>query len=132
VFDMVDWKTLTRIGPLAGIFVLTTGCGGNGAHVAEATTAQAAIRTALDAWKAGQSPGSLESGTPPIHVKDLDWEGGFRLVSYKATDEAKKVGFDLNYPVELELQNPKGSPVKKTAVYTVTTHPKVLVVRQEG
>jgi hypothetical protein len=38
----------------------------------------------------------------------------------------------MNYPVLLELKNPKGSTVKKKAVYTITTSPEVLILRQEG
>ena len=38
----------------------------------------------------------------------------------------------MNYPVVLELKSPKGDSVKKTAVYTVTTSPELLVSRQEG
>ena len=78
----------------------------------------------LDAWKAGETPEDLAKRSPPIHVKDVDWSGGFRLVSYKAGDEGKLVGYDMNYPVVLELKSPKGKSVKKTAVYTVTTQPE--------
>ena len=38
----------------------------------------------------------------------------------------------MNYPVTLELKTPKGKSVKKAAVYTVTTSPQLLVLRQEG
>ena len=86
----------------------------------------------LDAWKAGEKPEALENLTTPIHVKDADWRGGFLLVGFKADQEGKLVGFDMNYPVVLELKNPKGTAVKKTAVYSISTRPDLRVTRQEG
>ena len=62
----------------------------------------------------------------------MDWKGGFRLVGYKADADGKLVGYDMNYPVVLELKSPKGKSVKKNAVYTVTTSPELLISRQEG
>ena len=47
-----------------------------------------ALHAVLDAWKAGEKPEDLEKRTPPIHVKDVDWNGGFRLVGYKADAKA--------------------------------------------
>jgi hypothetical protein len=91
-----------------------------------------ALQSVLDAWKAGERPEDLEKLTPPIHVKDADWKGGFFLVSYKADQEGRLVGYDMNYPVVLELKDPRGKPVKKTAVYSITTRPSLLVARQEG
>jgi hypothetical protein len=119
---------------LAGVALISTcGCGASsGAQAADPDQAQTALRAALDAWKAGGKPADLESHAPSIHVKDADWNDGFRLVSYRAGDEGKLVGFDMNYPVVLELKSPKGKAVKKQAVYTVTTRPQVLVLRQEG
>ena len=107
------------------------GCG-QSARPADASQAQAALRTVLDAWKAGGMPGDLGSRTPSIHVKDLDWNEGYRLMSYKPSDEGKLAGYDMNYAVILDLKTPKGKSVKKTAVYTITTRPECLVMRQEG
>ncbi|HZW35099.1 MAG TPA: hypothetical protein VFF52_30535, partial [Isosphaeraceae bacterium] len=78
------------------------------------------------------TPEDLSKRTPPIHVKDLDWTSGLRLVSYQAGETGKLVGYDMNYLVVLELKSPKGNSIKKNAVYTVTTHPEFLVARQEG
>jgi hypothetical protein len=38
----------------------------------------------------------------------------------------------MNYSVLLELKSAKGGSIKKNAVYTVTTRPRILVARQEG
>jgi hypothetical protein len=116
-----------------GALVLIAGCGlGERAEPADRDQAQKALQTVLDAWKAGEKPENLENLTPPIHVKDADWRGGFLLVGYKADQEGRLVGFDINYPVILELKSPKGKPVKKTAVYSIATRPSLLVARQEG
>jgi hypothetical protein len=113
--------------------MMVSGCGiGGSAHQADPTGAQEALHAVLDAWKAGEKPEDLQKRTPPIHVKDLDWNDGFSLVGYKAHEDGKLVGYDMNYPVVLELKSPKGNSVKKNAVYTVTTRPQLLVLRQEG
>jgi hypothetical protein len=111
----------------------SSGCGlGETPHQADPDQARTALHAVLDAWKAGAKPESLEAQSPPIRVLDLDWKDGHTLVSYRPEGEAKLVGFDINYPVVLELKGRKGRTVKKTAVYTVTTHPEFLVLRQEG
>jgi hypothetical protein len=113
--------------------MIASGCGaGSRPETADATQARAALSAALDAWKAGEKPEVLARRSPPIHVKDVDWDGGFRLVDYKSDAEGKLAGYDMNYPVDLELKGPTGSSVKKKAVYTVTTRPELLVSRQEG
>lgn len=118
---------------LAGSLIILSGCGAGGsAQQADPAQAQEALHAVLDAWKAGEKPEDLEKRTPPIHVKDLDWVGGFRLVGYKAEGEGKLVGYDMSYPVMLELESPKGKALKKTTIYTVTTRPEILVSRREG
>jgi hypothetical protein len=118
---------------LAASLVVLSGCGaGDSAQQADPAQSQDALHAVLDAWKSGEKPADLEKRTPPIHVKDLDWQGGFRLVGYKADAAGKPAGYDMTYPVVLELESPKGKSVKKNAVYTITTRPELLVSRQEG
>ena len=118
---------------LAGSMIVLSGCGAReSAHQADPTQAQETLHTVLDVWKSGGMPEELEKRTPPIHVKDLDWVGGFRLVGYKADAPGKPAGYDMSYPVVLELESPKGKSVTKNAVYTITTRPELLVARQEG
>lgn len=118
---------------LAGAFCMSLGCGAGGtSHPADPAQAHEALRAVLDAWKAGEKPEDLEKRTPPIRVKDLDWTEGFRLVSYRADADGRLVGYDLNYPVVLELKSPRGNAVKRNAIYTVTTRPEILILRQEG
>jgi hypothetical protein len=90
-----------------------------------------ALEATLEAWKGGEKHGALASRTPSIHVSDGDWKSGLRLKSYQAIDEGRLVGSDLSYSVSLELKNARGKVVKKSAVYAVTTHPQLLVLRQD-
>jgi hypothetical protein len=86
----------------------------------------------LEAWKGGETPAALARRTPPIHVSDGDWMTGLRLQGYQADDGGKLVGSDVNFNVVLELKTAKGKVVKKDAVYAVTTHPQLLVLRQDS
>jgi hypothetical protein len=120
-------------GLLLGAIAVSSGCGaGQTPRAADPDQAHQALRTVLDAWKSGEMPADLGKRTPPIRVLDLDWQAGHALLGYQAGAEGKRVGHDMNYPVQLELRNSRGRTIKKTAVYTVTTHPEVLVLRQEG
>ena len=122
-----------RSGWILGALLISAGCGmGGSAHPADPDQAREALIAVLDAWKAGEKPEDLGNRTPPIHVKDTDWKGGFVLVSYNAQTEGKLAGYDMNCPVSLELKSPKGKSAKKTVIYTITTRPELLVTRQEG
>lgn len=118
---------------LAGVVMLTLsccGCGGQSATPSDAAEGLKTLQTVLDAWKGGEEPASLAQRTPPIHVTDGDWMSGLRLEKYQA-DDGKLVGSDVNYNVALELKTAKGKVVKRNAVYAVTTHPQLLVLRQD-
>src|SRR5436305_1999971 len=105
---MVRWHGL-----VAALMVsLFCGCGTSGIP-SDATKAQEALHIVLDAWKAGEKPEGLARRTPSIHVSDVDWKGGYRLVGYKAELEGRLVGYDMNYPVVLELKDPRGKSVQK-------------------
>jgi hypothetical protein len=118
---------------IAIVVLSASGCGiGGTPQAADSAQARTALTAALDAWKSGEKPEDLAKRTPPLHIKDVDWSGGFQLVGYEADTDGKLVGYDMNYPVVLELKSPKGNSVKKKAVYTVTTQPELIVSRQEG
>jgi hypothetical protein len=89
-----------------------------------------ALQATLDAWKGGGKPDALAQQSPSIHASDGDWKSGLVLQDYRA-DEGKLVGSDLNYSVELTLKNRNGRVTRKTAVYAVTTHPQLLVLRAD-
>jgi hypothetical protein len=105
------------------------GCGPS-ARPSDQEEGRKALQTTLDAWKGGEQPGALGQRDPSIHASDGDWMSGLALQNYQA-DRGKLVGSDLNYSVVLELKNSRGKVVKKNAVYAVTTHPRLLVLRQD-
>ena len=57
---------------------LLAGCGGEKlADNVNADDAGQALRTAMDAWKAGKSRADLESGSPSIIMNELAWSRGW-------------------------------------------------------
>lgn len=111
------------------LILIAGGCG-ESARPSDQEEGRKALQTALETWKSGGNPDALAQQNPPIHASDDDWKSGLVLQNYQA-DEGKLVGSDLNYNVVLELKNRRGKVSKRTAVYAVTTHPLLLVFRQE-
>ncbi len=91
--------------------------------------AREALKTTLDAWKNKQSQESVRSDSN-ITVQDLDWEKGWRLISYQIKGNGKEQDAQLRCPVELVLQDPKGTEVRKAVHYLITTSPQVTVFRE--
>ncbi len=116
---------------MLSLWMACGGCGGTAAP-SDPSEGRKALQAALDAWKGGESPDALTLRTPAIHVSDGDWMSGLRLQRYTADGEGKLVGSDVNYDVVLELKNARGRVKKKNAVYTVTTHPLLMVHRQDS
>lgn len=115
------------------LLALASGCGGGPAATpSDPMEGRKALTTVLDAWKGGAQPDTLAQRQPAIRVSDGDWKSGLRLQNYQADDEGKLVGSDVNFNVLLELKTAKGNVVKKRAVYAVTTHPQLLVLRQDS
>ena len=129
------WTTQPRRpSRLASVLIMVLGCGGCGqsASPSDRIEGHKALQTVLDAWKRGEKPAALAQRTPPIHVSDGDWMSGLRLQGYQADDGGKLVGSDFNFNVVLKLKTAKGKVMNKEAVYVVTTHPQLLVLRQDS
>ena len=120
------------LGLLLTASLVVTGCGESLATPSDPAKAAVALKKVLESWKAGETPESLASRSPAIQVIDLDWRQGYKLVGYIVDDTGYLAGYDMNYKVSLRLKSPKGRLIKRTAVYTVTTHPEVMIQRQEG
>ena len=116
--------------PILVLILAGGGCGGQSARPSDPGEGRKALQAMLDAWKGGQKPDILAQQTPAIHAFDGDWKSGHVLQNYRADDEGTLVGSDLSYSVDLELKTPRGKVTKKTAVYAVTTHPQLMVLRQ--
>jgi hypothetical protein len=102
------------------------------AHAVDPSRAREALKTALDQWKGGQSPRSLESSSTPMTVQDFDWAGGARLVDYQIIDDGQAYDANLRVRVKLVLDGSAkktGKAAEKTVWYLVGTSPSVTVFR---
>lgn len=118
--------------------VLLLGClsaGGCGPSVSPVTAdpnvAASALKSTLDAWKAGRKPDDLLNDTPPVRVIDEEWVGGAKLLDYAIPDSGRVAGPSLRCRLELTIEKPDGKVVKKTAGYAVSTAPAINIVRDE-
>jgi hypothetical protein len=111
--------------------VLSLGCRGK-PQAADPDRAREALRQALDAWQKGESPESLKGRSPSLTVADSRWAKGYRLLSYKLADKDQPSGYDLQMSATLVLQDPSGKESQEKALYSVSTHPSLVVVRTEG
>lgn len=91
--------------------------------------AREALRTALDAWKAGASMESLSTGSAEIIAQDIDWMQGQKLISYKVEGDGLPQDANLRVDVELELAGGTGGSTKKRVSYIVGTAPHLTVFR---
>lgn len=112
--------------------LLSTGCSGAAAsNPVDAPRARAALKTALDTWKQGTPPKSLQSASTPITVQDFDWMGGLTLVDFQILGDGEAHDANLSVPVQLTLS---GGPTKKkshakSVHYLVGTSPATTVFR---
>src|SRR5262245_37238320 len=99
------------------------GCWGSSqAHPVDPPRAREALKTALDHWKSGQSPRSLESSPTPMTIQDFDWAAGAKLVDYQIIDDGKARDANLSVKVKLVLDGlgkKAGKPVEKSVWYLV-------------
>lgn len=119
-----------RYAPLLIVFALF-GCGesppANDPVVPDA--ARAALRRALDSWKAGTKIEALASESPKLVAQDFDWMAGARLLDYAPEGEGTPEDANLRIRVKLSLRDAKGKAVAKTVTYVVGTAPVLTVMR---
>lgn len=104
-----------------------SGCSPGVAHPVDPDGARAALKTTLDAWKAGKAPDTLQGSSPAIVAQDLEWASGAKLLDYEIVD-GKPADANLDARVRLTL-SAKGKKVERDARYLVTTSPAVTVFR---
>jgi hypothetical protein len=125
-------SVLFRLSLLVALLVLGPGCGSK-TFPAEADPDQAreALRMALETWQKGERPEVLGELASPVTMGDEDWQAGHRLVRYRLTDRAERIGVGLRCGASLTLQRPKGRIVQKTVTYRVQTEPRLVIVRED-
>jgi hypothetical protein len=114
---------------LAAVTLAGCSTGPKVAAPVEPDRARAALRTALDAWKAGRPIGSLADASPPIVAQDFDWMAGARLDDYAVLDDGKAEDANLRVKVQLAVRPAKGAAARKTVTYVVGTDPALTVFR---
>lgn len=116
---------------VAALLVALAGCspGPRTAAPVEPDKARAALRTALDAWKAGRPIESLAGESPPIVAQDFDWMAGATLVEYQLLGDGTPEDANLRVRVQLTVRDRQGRTTTKTVPYVVGTDPKLTVFR---
>jgi hypothetical protein len=110
---------------------LAAGCRPS-ARPADPEKGREALRAALAAWQKGETADALRGRSPAITAADRQWQGGYRLVRYEIDDDVRVVGYDLQCRAVLWLEGPDGRPRREQAVFSVSTHPAIVVIRSEG
>lgn len=120
-----------RAAAVAAAALALAGCtvGPPKAAPVEPEKARTALKTTLDAWKAGRAIDSLAGETPPIVAQDLDWMAGAKLTDYQVVDDGLAQDANLKIRVKLTVRDPQGKTAAKTVTYIVGTDPKVTVFR---
>ncbi len=138
---MIDKMTTTATRPrrLVACLVLLTalplaGCLGSSQRrtVNAPRGPREALKIALDHWKKGEDPKTLESSEIPMVAQDFKWAGGAKLIDYQIVNDGKEEDVNLRIPVKLTLKNvgkDKEKPVEKKASYVVGTSPSVTIFR---
>ena len=103
------------------------GCGGGSAPLASTNAARQALRTSLDAWKAGKPASSLAAEKPSIEAVDFEWKAGKVLTDYALGDEAPGQGTQT-LSATLTL---KGEPAARNVRYMVLGLDPVRIYRDE-
>jgi hypothetical protein len=111
---------------LAGLL----GCGPT-ARQADPAAARATLCRALDAWQKGDSPEAFQGTSPAVTVVEPQWRQGIRLLQYELREEPRPNGFDLQFSVQLSLQDRSGRQYQEKAVYTVSAGRALVVIRSE-
>jgi len=118
---------------LVASLVLTSliGCGrGNSTLPGSSDPAQAkqSLANALDAWRSGAKPDSVSGAI----VSDEEWAGGIQLLNYELQDDAKPHGNSIRQKATLEVRGPGGNGLRKTALYQISTNPRVTISRSDA
>ena len=123
--------TLGRLSLLAISLALLAGCGGSLHAPAEADKGEDALRTALESWKKGNTPQTLQKAQPPIYLNDPEWIAGHRLLGFEIVEPLTPMGRQLRCTVKLSLQSAKsGAKYEKRIGYQVETNPAFVIARE--
>jgi hypothetical protein len=128
--DALWYGTLGVLVACLGVLatLLLSGCDSTHAHDVDESRAREALKTALDQWKSGAAPKSLQQSATPMTIQDFDWMAGVKLNDYQIVDEGKAYDANLRVQVKLTLTG-QGKTTEKKVWYLVGTSPSVTVFR---
>lgn len=117
---------------LFGFLILSTcliGCGG-GALPPQANPddAKAALITALEAWKKGETTESLAGRAKPIYFNDIKDRPGVKLLGFSIIDGHEFYGQSVRLSVVLTFEFPDGETQEKKINYLIDTKPATVIV----
>ena len=113
----------------SSLIVLQVGCGQTLEKPVDTAEAAEVVKTAFDAWKQGESYGSLKQRQPPLYFNEPEWESGKKLVSYEA-GPVTLTGRQGRCSVKLKLQDQTGKVTERTIGYQVETTPTQVITRE--
>jgi hypothetical protein len=124
--NMKSW--IFRSAAIVAALLWVAGCSSDPPNVApvKPEAARAALKTTLEAWKAGKTADSLGSENPAIVAQDVDWLQGKKLTAYEVVGDGIPQDANLRVEVKLTLD---GEAKEKKVFYIVGTDPKLTVFR---
>ena len=97
----------------------------------DAAAARDALTTALDAWKGGNDPKSLQSGEKAFWVTDEDWKSGKKLTDYRIAEEVEQSGGHWRVCAELTISDSGQSASSERICYAVTIAEAISIIRSD-
>ena len=102
----IAWKLAFVVG--------VCGCGGG----PDLNKADAAVQTALTAWKSKSTPEAL-AAEHAIDILEPDWRAGYRLVDFEMKQASAQPQQGPRVVAKLTLQRPTGKQITKEVAYEV-------------
>jgi hypothetical protein len=113
---------------VSALFALAgSGCSNGSAELPTNDVARTALQVALDTWRDGGKPGTLQGMEPAVQVNDTPWSQGDRLGSYEILKEDTN-GAEKKFTVRLSLTKP--DRVEEVQYYVMGKGP-VMVFRDQ-
>src|SRR5262245_19519652 len=127
---LMNAARLVRVLACGLLVACSAGCGGSknyDRYITSATTARAALETALTAWQENQPYGTIHKGPAAIEVVDAQWRDGEKLAGFEVLSDEPGDGAKW-FSVRLNLQ---GSEDQQMARYVVIGQDPLWVYREE-
>ena len=113
------------------VLVACAGCHRNSLPPqANADEARAALITALEAWKNGETSDALAARRPPLYFNDQRCVPEIKLVSYKIEDGHEQYALSVRLRANLTMRLDTGETKERTVKYLVDTSPNMVIVAE--